>query len=188
MGETNLFEYYQKMTGNIFVLSFKGAVSQDILVGLKEVLGNRFSLTASRDRSAPKVFSVFIELAQNVLHHSAEKVRMQSGTEIGVGIVVICEDDKVYEISTGNMIEKNRLPEIINRCDFINKLDREGLKKFYKERLKRPLQGDSKSPQLGLIDIALKSGNSIKLRAKQLDDRHSFLDVSTIIMRENENG
>lgn len=188
MSETDLLEYYQEMKGINFVLLFKGTVSQDILVGLKEVMESRFSRCVSQDRSAKKVFSVFIELSQNVLHHSDEKVRMESGADIGAGIVIICENDRSYKINSGNMIDNSRLPEMIKHCDHINRLDSEGLKGLYRERLKKPLGKDRKSPQLGLVDIAIKSGNPIMLEAKKLDEQYSFLVIATSIAREDGNG
>jgi len=188
MPETDLFKYYQEMKGENFVLSFKGIISQDILVGLKEVMESRISRDASQNRSAKKVFSIFIELSQNVLHHSAEKVRVESGADIGAGIMIIYENDKCYGISSGNMIDNSRLPEMIKRCDHINNLDREGLKRLYKERLNRHLDNESKSPQLGLVDIAIKSSNPIVLEAKELNNQYSFLILSTIIVREDGNG
>jgi len=187
MSEAELFKNYQEMKGKNFVLSFKGTVSQDILVGLKEVMESRFSRGVSQDRSAKKVFSVFIELSQNVLHYSDEKVRMENDADIGAGIVIICENDKSYKISSGNRIDNSRLPEMIERCDHINSLDREGLKRLYRERLNKPLDKDSKSPKLGLVDIAIKSGNPIMLEAKKIDDQYSFLVISTISPREDGN-
>lgn len=184
MDEADVFNYYQEMKDKNFVLSFKGTISQDILVGMKEVMESQFLSGASQNKAVKKAYSVFIELSQNVLHHSAEKVRVESGADIGAGIVIIYEDDKCFEISSGNMIDNFQLAKIVKHCDHINSLDREELKRLYRERLKMPLARDRKSPRLGLVDISKKSCNPIKLEAKKLNDKYSFLVISTIIVRD----
>ena len=188
MIEKEILKLYRKRINKNLILSFKGSISQDILVELGETIKNKFSCKIGQKKISKKVFAIFIELAQNILHHSAEKISLENeDKKIGTGIIDISENKHFYTITSGNLVENSKSKKILNKCNYINQLDKEGLKKYYLEQRKLPRTKESQSAGLGLIDIARKSGNILEAKINKIDDLYSFFILSVDVSKENNN-
>jgi hypothetical protein len=191
MPELELLKYYKKMCERNIVLDFQGAMSQDMLVGMAELIKNKSLLDANRTSTIKKVFSVFVEMAQNIARYSAERVQL-NGTPghigVGAGIIVVTETDRIYTITSGNQVQHHAIPPVIQLCDTINKMDKDKLKQFYKKQIKSARVKGKRGAGVGLIEIARKSGNPIQYKVTQIDDLNSFLVLSVKIQEENKNG
>jgi hypothetical protein len=164
------------------MLDFQGAISQDMLVGMGEVLKNKCSQEVGSAAVVNKIFAVFIEMAQNIAFYSAERNTLGNGNaEVGAGIIMVTEENKCYTITSGNLVEKNAIPGIIDHCQKINRLDRDQLKQFYKEQINLSREKGKKSGGIGLIAVVRKSGNPISYQVTTVDDRLSFLALSVQI-------
>ena len=189
MAEVELLQYYKKMCERNIVLDFQGAVSQEILVGLAELIKNKFFRELGRSYVVKKIFSIFIEMAQNIALYSAERVHLDSHpTDTGAGIIVVTDKDKTYTITSGNLVDNKDIPEITRHCDTINKMDQEELKQFYKRQIKASRKKGKKGAGLGMIDIARKSGNPISYEVSPINKNTSFFVISVKIEEEKENG
>lgn len=186
MAELELFEYYRKMCERNIVLDFQGAISQDMLVGMAELIKSKFSLEMHRTNLVKKLLSIFIEMAQNIAFYSTERARLDHiDKDVGAGIIVVTEKDKIYTITSGNMVNKKNLLFIIEHCQKINTMDKEELKQFYKEKIKSSRKKDEKGAGLGLIDVARKSGNQIQFNITPVDENNSFLVLSVKVQEDN---
>jgi len=187
MKTNEVFKFYQEMIEKHFVLSFKGSISQEMLVEMGEMIKSKFTYETDQKKLPKYVFGIFIEIAQNVLHHSAEKIKLENKeNDVGTGIIDISENKDFYKIISGNLIENEKVENVINRCNYLNGLDREGLKKFYKECIKLPRAKGNKGAGLGLIDVSRKSGNPILTKVNKIDDIYSFLIISVNIKKKEK--
>ncbi|MGE5342375.1 MAG: SiaB family protein kinase [Candidatus Omnitrophota bacterium] len=186
MPELGLFEYYQNMCKRNIILDFQGAISQDILVGLAELLKSKFSLVSGHS-PVKKLFSIFIEMAQNIAFYSSERIYSENHhKDIGVGIVMVTEKSKCYTVISGNMVQRSTISKIQDHCMKINGMTPDELKQFYKERIKLSRKVGEKGAGIGLIDIARKSGSPIQYNIIPIDDFNSFLILS-VKVKENGN-
>lgn len=182
MAELEMLEHYKKMRESNIVFDFRGAISQDILVEMVEMIKNKFSRNNENSNVAKKIFSVFIEMAQNIAKYSAEKSHLDaSNSEVGNGIIVLTEKDKEYTIISGNLVDERSLPFIIEHCKKINRMNNDELKQYYKNQLKTERKKDKDGAGIGLIDIVRKSGNPISYKISPVDDNNSFLVLSAKI-------
>lgn len=189
MPDLDLLEYYKSMSERNILLDFQGAISQDMLVGMAEVIKKKCSQEFGDTAVVKKIFAIFIEMAQNIALYSAERSRFSDGdTEVGAGIIVVTENNKRYTITSGNLVEKNAVPGIINHCQKINRMDKEGLKQFYKEQINLSREKGKRTGGIGLIAIVRKSGNPILYKVTPVDDRHSFLVLSVKIVAKKYKG
>jgi hypothetical protein len=187
MAELELLEYYKKMCERNIVLDFQGAISQDLVVGMAELLKNKSSQDFGRTIMVKKLFSIFIEMAQNIAIYSAERVHLDDRHgDVGAGIIVVTEENKIYTITSGNLVKKEAISKIIEHCQKINHMEKEELRKFYKAQIKSSRERGKKGAGVGLIDIARKSGNAIRYVVTQVDDINSFLVLSVKIRRHQE--
>ena len=126
-------------------------------------------------------------MAQNIAIYSAERVHLDDRHgDVGAGIIVVTEENKNYTITSGNLVKKEAISKIIEHCQKINGMGKEELRKFYKAQIKSSRERGKKGAGVGLIDIARKSGNTIRYGVIQVDDINSFLVLSVKIHRHQE--
>jgi UDP-3-O-[3-hydroxymyristoyl] glucosamine N-acyltransferase len=106
----DIFEFYQRISNARVLMTFKGAFSQELLVQIGELV----KLQQGNNSKVQKMFSVFVEMAQNILYYSAEKEIRSDGKEVGVGMIIIRENEKSFVITSGNAIEKKKLQRLEN--------------------------------------------------------------------------
>jgi hypothetical protein len=187
MPELELLEYYKKMCARNIVLDFQGAISQEMLVGMAELIKHKFTQDLGRGGMVKKIFSVFIEMAQNIAHYSAEKVHLDNHPNgVGAGIIVVTEENKSYIITSGNLVNMGNIQGVTKHCDTINGMDALTLKQFYKKQIKSTREEGKKGASIGLIDIARKTGNPIRYKVTPFDEINAFLVLSVRIQEEKE--
>lgn len=166
----DLFEFNQTFNDNI-QLSYKGPFDSKVL----SVLG-QYILTIARDKSdaSQKLFKIFIELAQNISFYSGLKSKLDNKT--GMGILLIREIDDKYFLHTGNVIKKEDGEAIIEKCEIINTLDRQGLRDFKRKQRNMP-RGQKGTANVGLIQVALTSENPLHFKMTPIDNDFSFFSI-----------
>jgi len=177
--ENILSNYFNKKDDNV-LLEFSGALSQELLIRIGDVIIKK----VAAGKLIKTIFAVFVELAQNIMHYSAEK-ELINGKELGVGIILFAEDDNNFSILSGNKIEKSKVDKLVSHLDHINEMDEAELKKFYKERLHSSSEEDSKGAGLGLIDIARKSKSKINYEILPIDQDNSLIKINITVGKEN---
>jgi hypothetical protein len=176
----DLLKYYNEMNAARILMTFKGAISQELLVELGSLVRNQLH----DDDKIQRIFAVFVEMAQNILHYSAEKdVLQHSGREVGVGVIVISELEGVYSISSGNAALKSDAEKLGEQCGYLNTLGKDELKKLYQERRKQEPPPNSKGAGLGLIDMARKSDKPFEFYVQPLNEELSFFILNVTISK-----
>lgn len=177
----NLFKTYQETSEYNLLVSFKGRLSQEVLTEL----GSMIRTSLSTESKIKKIFAVFIELAQNMLHYSAERKINEEQKEAGVGILVVRENSIGYHVASGNLVLNEKIEFLTERIQKINSMSKDELKSFYQQQLRSERPEDSKGAGVGLIDIARKSDGPLVFRFDKLDGKLSFFTISAFFTKEN---
>lgn len=176
-----LFNYFNDMNKQEIILTFKGTISQEILADVGVSLRSKIS----SQHVSKKTFAIFVELAQNIYHHSAQKeFSATKGRNAGVGVILIQNQPEHLVISSGNLIESYKIEGLVQRCEFINQLGNEDLKDYYVKQRKRPTGGVGAN--IGLIDMARRSGNPLEYQVIEIDEENSFFALSIKISKNEE--
>ena len=149
MFDIDLFQFYKQIKDQNILLSFKGTLSQEILVEMGTFIKEQFSV----DKKLKKIFSVFVELAQNIMHYSAERA-VRKNKDIGKGIILFTEAKDFYTIYSGNQVKNDNINDIQNQLDTINDADLDTIKQMYTEQMRKPREDGQKGAGLGFLDIA----------------------------------
>ncbi len=172
----NLYEFHSNFADNI-QLSYKGPFTNNILATLGNYIKYVF---AENPKASKKLFGIFIELCQNISFYSAEKnhfYQQNNNSNSGIGTLVIAEYDDYYALSTGNIVKNIDVIPIIEKCELINSLDRQGLRKYKREQRNLP-PGERGGAHIGLIQIALTSANPLDFEVTIIDDEYSFFAIT----------
>jgi hypothetical protein len=169
----NLYDYLNFVNQDVKI-SYKGPIDEKILA----VIGNYIEIILNNNPQASrKLFKIFIELAQNIAYYSAEKATFSEGKHIGYGTLLIMEFEDSYSFITGNAVLNENIIPLIEKCEFINSLDRESLRQYKREQRRHP-QGNMGNAHIGLIQVALTSTNPLDIEVTPLDDDKSYFSIA----------
>ena len=169
----NAYQMYTDVVDTT-IISYNGPFDAQVLSVIAENI--EYSLS-NNPRVSKKIFKIFIELAQNISYYSAEKQKNETGSDFGVGILILREFEDYYSFSTGNIIDKKQVLPVIQKCETINMLDREKLRQ-YKRKLRNMPSGVPGGGNIGLVQVALTADYPIEYSIITLDEEKSFYIVS----------
>jgi len=177
-----IIEDYQSMFKEDMLMFYRGPFNKKILAGI----GSYIKETLKDDPDISyKLFSIFIELAQNIYFHSDDLPEILQSQKSKYGTLMIQEWENRLEISAGNFIKSDSIYPITEQCHYINSLNRDQLREYKKERrkLEPGIHGEA---NIGLIQVALQSANPIALEIDKIDESFSFITITTILNKSNQ--
>jgi hypothetical protein len=182
----NFVEYHSQISQNNVMLSYKGPLTDVLLSEFSRDI--RQKLSEEDPKTGKKVFSIFMELAQNVLFYSKEVNHF--GNKDKVGTLVIVHNDEYFKLITGNLVFKSAVSRLVQKFEVINSLDREALREYKRQLRNDPRGEESKGAGIGLVQVALTAGNELEVKIKELNNDYAFYAIIVNIRRhyqESEN-
>ncbi|HPC97614.1 MAG TPA: SiaB family protein kinase [Bacteroidales bacterium] len=155
---------------NIYMIwsgHFSPDVSKEVLSFAETRLSEGDTDTALRR----KVFGVLVEALDNVARHNPGQTVEE---QYGMPLVLIRFKEKEYTITTGNLIENDKISPFRQKLDTINNADREGLKNLLKQSLMNQQMNVQSTGNLGLIEMARKSDGKLNYNFEKINDRYSY--------------
>ncbi len=159
------------MDENNIYLIWSGHVSRDIG---KEVISFAETKLSEEDiewMQRKRIFSTFVELLDNVECNSpGREVEEKYGNPIAMIRLV----DKVYFLTTGNLILSSKVDALKSKIDSINALDKESLKEMFIKALTDQDTDTDSTGNLGLIEMARKSGGKLEYQFDRINESYSY--------------
>jgi hypothetical protein len=176
-------DFKQILDARGVIFSFSGYLSEGILYSLGDALRHKMALEDTDLTTIKKVFSVFIEQAQNIIRYSAEKLPGSVGKsmELSSGMVTIGTEHDKFFIVCANIILAEDIPKLKSRLEQLQKMDKDAIKAYYKEQLREPPEETSKGATIGLIEIARRASEPIEFDFDPIDDRQQFFCLKVSI-------
>lgn len=179
-------EYYgfkKSLDEKGIMVSFSGFVSEGILFALGEALKQKMTLDDTDMNTAKKVFSVFVEQVQNVIRYSSDRIEGNAGrkVELGSGTITVGHEGEKFFIVCCNTVESRDVAMLKERLEILKKLDKDGLKAYYKEKLREEPETQSKGATIGLIEIARRASEPIEFDFESIDHESSFFCLKAYI-------
>jgi hypothetical protein len=159
------------MAENNVYLIWSGHLSSDVE---KEVLSFTETKLTEEDvdsRLRRKVFSILIESLENVAKYSPGREHEE---KFGMPVAMIRLNNHIYLVTTGNLIENDNVEALKEKLDIINKCDRESLKELFKSALIQQDINTDSTGNMGLIEMARKSGNKLQYQFDKINDQYSY--------------
>ncbi len=179
----NLHQFYVDMNQRGIIFSFSGPISQEVIEGIGGTLKHKMEIEDTDLNTSQKVFSIFIEQMQNIVNYSADRVipdERQEG-EIRMGVLIVGKENGKYYVLCGNKIKTEAEESIREQLDLVARLDKDELKKLYRERRKKTSEGNVKGSGLGFIEMARKATRPIEFDISPVDSDFVFLTIKAII-------
>lgn len=118
-----------------------------------------------------RVFSILVEILENIAKYNPGKTAEQ---KYGMPVAVIKMEGDSFFVTTGNLIRNGKIKNLKSKIDIINSFDPPGLKEFYHKQLARQKSDTDSTGNMGLIDIARKSGNKLEYSFDRINNLYSY--------------
>ena len=180
----DFMSFHDASKRNGVILSFGGDISENVLFSLGEVLKLRMIQGETDATVAKRVFSVFVEQAQNIIRYSADKLPRAGEAEggmISAGMIVVGVEAGRFFVVCGNEIPNADAATLRERLSHIAGLSSEELKRFYREKLRQPPDEGSLGGSIGLIEIARRSSAPVEFDFHDLGGERSLFCLKAYI-------
>lgn len=170
------------------IFSFSGYLSEEILYSLGNALRQKMTLEDANVTTVKKVFSVFVEQAQNIIRYSADRLSGDKlsgdkgqSIELSSGMVTIGTENDRFFIVCANVVLAADEPRLRERLERLRSMDRDAIKAYYKEQLREAPETQSKGATIGLIEIARRASEPIEFDFDPIDDQKFFFCMKVSI-------
>lgn len=168
------------------ILMYKGDVTFDLVTSIIETLEGRIGELETDRIIKKKFYGTATECIHNLYHHIDEvsDERNQISTyDSKSGLLLVTSRDKYFNIMTGNFIPNEKIGAIKSKLDKINTLEKDELKKLYKEILVNGEFSNKGTAGLGFVEIARKTGQKISYEFQQINDEFSYFTFQIRVLK-----
>lgn len=180
----NTYEKFREMMDNQIMLSFKGEITSDIINMVLQIMETSLDSVSEKGNVRKKIFNVLVECMQNLYHHAEAEVAGELNTRRAM--LELSYDDDYYFILTGNFIKSKEIKPLQERIDRVNSLSKDELRQYYRQILDNNRISDKGGADLGMIDMARKSGQKLEYNFKEVSGGLSFFDLKVKVAKKKD--
>ena len=163
---------------------FTGFMTEEVLSGIAEALKKKLEIEKININTARGIFSIVIELSQNIIRYSAEhkiSTSERGNIDLRYGVLAVGHSENHHYVVCGNMVHKEDSERLSNSLQHIKGLDKKELKALYKETLRKGAPEGSKGAGVGFIEIALRATEGFEFDFQESDNSHVFFALKATI-------
>jgi len=182
----DMINLIKKLNENNNAIIYSGPIWAEGISGVVETLKKRMEMDNIPVLTTQKIFSVLIEQLNNMLMYSAEKIQLQfeegKQTYFPKGTFILGKEGDDFYLQTGNIINNGCIELIKSRIDHLNTLDKNGIRKYYKEKMKGTNDNPkSKGAGLGFIEIARRIKSKMEYSFTPYNENQSLFTIFVMI-------
>lgn len=156
-------------------LSYTGYFSQTNITAMGEVL--RLYLDHNENSSATrrKLFSTFIEMAQNILRYSSDERALPCEQDaLRFGSIRVSNSRDKYFLESTNLVKTESSSHLRENLDSLSTMSLEEIKRAWKHGLTAETPATSKGANIGLLTIARDTSEPLVYEFEQVDTATLF--------------
>lgn len=180
--------YVQKMVEDdgIVFLSYGGFLSQALISGMTEALEKEAEYNDISMNASNSIFTIFIELSQNMMNYS-KNLKVNDDSLRSQGLILVSKDNEDnYHIHSQNIISLADKLKIEPKLLEIQSLDKEGIKKRYRELRKSGKDAHGKGGGIGFYEIA-KRCDTLEYEFTPINEDKFYFHIKTTITTKKGN-
>ena len=136
METIDLFSLRTHFNRNRILLCFNGPISRSLIEEIGNALKNYLQAENAQPTAAMDVFSIYIEMTQNIRHYAQS--RGYGDLESAATVIVARDAEERYLVQAGNIVEAADGEALLARVDALASMDKAQLKATYKTQLRQP--------------------------------------------------
>lgn len=178
-----VFDFFKTMKQNKINLVYEGEITHQVLKAFTSLTESKMEEEDEANMVQKRVFHVMVECLQNISKH-ADKLSAIEDNKEGMGIFMVSKADKEYSVTTGNVINTNKISELKKLLEHINSLNKDELTELYKQQIKLGKLSERGGAGLGFIDIKRKTGEKLNYHFLPINETSSFFVFTSKITRK----
>ena len=179
--QTTDFETFQDIYHIVneqnILLVYTGKLNQENLIHLLAVTNG---LHYGEYDIKKKVFNIMIEMLQNIVKHGTKLIENDNGNP---AVFYVMETANAFVLNCGNYIENSTIEKLTSSIDYINSLTGEQLNDYYIAQLLNFEIDTHKESGLGIIDLRIKSNNTIAYHVVPINEGLSFFTMQVMVAK-----
>ena len=178
----NEFVAHAAASGVVFYHS--GHLDESTVASIGALLRRRLHEEGANGVQSRKVFTTFMEMAQNILHYAALN-GADEGLSARFGALCVAHSQAGFEVMCGNYLAADQVPRVRGRLEAVQAMEPEEVRRAYRRQLASDGEDpDSKGAGLGLLTMAASSKAPIEFVFKptpEIPDGNPFLFLKAVI-------
>jgi hypothetical protein len=176
-----VYEFYRSMKDHEISLVYEGEITHQITKAFTSLAEANMGKDKESTTVQRKVFHVMVECLQNISKHAEDLGDYYSND--GRGIFMVHKGKEEYRITTGNLIDNEKVEEISSFLEKINAMTKVELDELHKTQIREGRLSDKKGAGLGFIDMARKTGEKLEYQFLKMNEQSSFFILITRVSR-----
>lgn len=139
---------------------YTGEISPALVSAMGDTVRHRLETEAPDSQARRKVFSAFVEMAQNIVHYAAIP---PDGRRLGA--LAVARSDERFHVLCGNPVRTEHVERLRARLDPLRSMSREQIRAAYREQLRNDNHEQdpiSKGAGLGFLTLAREASAPIE--------------------------
>lgn len=165
----------EEMQQNQFLLSYRGSFTQDVNKGLLALAEKKLQMDGTAEALRKKVFQVMVECLQNICKTPSDSAAVSHA------VIMVGKQGEHYVVYSGNVVSNHLINSYRERLSELNEMSREEKRDLFRKLILNKDVADETGIDLGLVDIAKRSGNKLEFDFTEIDENHSFFSLRTLI-------
>jgi hypothetical protein len=170
----------------IIFLSYGGFLTQTLIAGMTEALEKEAEYNDLNIGVSSNIFTIFIELSQNVMNYSKNKSKDCKKVK-SEGLIVVGKDQEGnYYIHSQNIIDIEDKERMEPRLEDITTLSRDEIKNKYRELRRSGKDSHGKGGGIGFYEIAKRS-SKVSYEFKEINEqKYYFHFISRVNIKKEQ--
>lgn len=141
-----------------------GYFSQPIITASADAIQMRLQGAGVAEKNKRRVLHAFIEMAQNIVHYSADALTQADAVddEVRFGTIRIARGADGIVLACSNPVDHQTYERLDPKLRVISQMNLEAVRAAYREALRADGEAESKGGGLGLLTLARESGSPIQ--------------------------
>jgi hypothetical protein len=166
----------------VVFLVYSGFLSQTLISSMTEVLEKESKLNGLGLSESTSVYTIFIELAQNMMNYSKDK-QADSDELTSGGLIWVGYDGQLpgYYVQSRNVIDIKDKEKIEPKLAEILTMDNDAIKQRYRELRKSGRDSHAKGGGIGFYEIA-KRASQVSYSFEAINDTRFYFNFKANVM------
>ncbi|MBN2481759.1 MAG: SiaB family protein kinase [Bacteroidales bacterium] len=163
------------------IIDYYGPVQYETVGELIHELKKKSQTLGIQTGTYKKILLVMIESLENIIKYNEYPAAINGNANRTHPSIRIEKDQKTYTITSSNLLNNTHIPIIKNKIRYLNTLDQQGLKEYYKSIITNGEFSQKGGAGLGLIEMAKISGHQIDFDFASVDQDYSWYKLQVVI-------
>ncbi len=173
-------EFFKNIQKGDLEYIYRGSVNSVVIANILDLAKLNLELDNAVQPVKSRIYFILGEGLQNITRHQ----EIIPGDDKYQNIIVISKQQYQYTITTGNIIRAERRKELEDKLSTINQMSITELKELARYIRKNFDISPKGGANLGLVEIAKRSGNKIKYSFRPINEEFCYFYFSAVILTD----